>query len=211
MEMSDTDISHYLILDFEATCHENNGKVKLIKHPEIIEFPVVLLNGTSLKEEDEFHFYIKPKINPQLTDFCTKFTGIKQEWVDKGIVLDQALSEFDEWMKKTGLIIYEENHLLYKRNFAFVTSGDWDLGQMLPGQCKREKLKMAEYFGRRIDINAVFSQFYKVEVTEGMIGMLKFLRLELMGHHHSGIDDCRNISKIMQKMLQDGCVFVSPK
>jgi inhibitor of KinA sporulation pathway (predicted exonuclease) len=34
--------------------------------------------------------------------------------------------------------------------------------------------------------------------------MLKHLKLILDGHHHSGIDDCRNISKILNKMITDG-------
>jgi len=34
--------------------------------------------------------------------------------------------------------------------------------------------------------------------------MLEYLNLTLDGKHHSGIDDCRNISKILGKMVKDG-------
>ena len=37
-----------------------------------------------------------------------------------------------------------------------------------------------------------------------MYEMLNYLNLTLDGTHHSGIDDCRNISKIMIKLFQDG-------
>jgi len=37
--------------------------------------------------------------------------------------------------------------------------------------------------------------------------MLEHLHLRLEGRHHSGIDDCRNITAIAKKMLQDGFVF----
>ena len=34
-----------------------------------------------------------------------------------------------------------------------------------------------------------------------MAGMLKALRLPLVGRHHSGIDDCRNIAAIVHALL----------
>jgi len=40
-----------------------------------------------------------------------------------------------------------------------------------------------------------------------MAGMLNYLRLPLEGRHHSGIDDCRNISRIARQMLKDGASF----
>ena len=40
-----------------------------------------------------------------------------------------------------------------------------------------------------------------------MTGMLNFLKIKLEGRHHSGIDDTRNIAKIMLKMINDGHRF----
>ena len=40
-----------------------------------------------------------------------------------------------------------------------------------------------------------------------MAGMLSELKMELVGKHHSGIDDCRNICRIVQRMIQEGCVI----
>lgn len=37
--------------------------------------------------------------------------------------------------------------------------------------------------------------------------MLTVLNMDLIGKHHSGIDDCRNICRIVQRMIQDGCVI----
>ena len=64
---------YILVLDFEATCDQGG-----LKPPEIIEFPTVLLNTRTLKIEDEFHYYIKPKVNPILRPFCIELTGIQQ-------------------------------------------------------------------------------------------------------------------------------------
>jgi len=37
-----------------------------------------------------------------------------------------------------------------------------------------------------------------------MKGMLDYLKITLDGRLHSGIDDTKNISKILLKMIQDG-------
>lgn len=37
-----------------------------------------------------------------------------------------------------------------------------------------------------------------------MAGMLGQLGLSLEGRHHSGIDDCRNIWRIIQQLLEKG-------
>ena len=36
--------------------------------------------------------------------------------------------------------------------------------------------------------------------------MLDYLNLEFIGRHHSGIDDTRNIAKILLKIISDGHV-----
>lgn len=38
----------------------------------------------------------------------------------------------------------------------------------------------------------------------GMTGMLQKCGLELEGRHHSGIDDTRNIARVLWKMLEEG-------
>lgn len=51
-----------------------------------------------------------------------------------------------------------------------------------------------------------YTKFYGRD-SYGMANMLKELNLPLVGKHHSGIDDCRNITAIVTKMINDGFVF----
>lgn len=37
--------------------------------------------------------------------------------------------------------------------------------------------------------------------------MLELLGLELEGRHHSGIDDAKNLTRIVQKLLEQGYTF----
>lgn len=62
------------MLDFEATCEENDRSFI----SEVIEFPVVVVDGKTNTVSFEFHRYVKPEKNPKLTSFCTGLTGIQQ-------------------------------------------------------------------------------------------------------------------------------------
>jgi inhibitor of KinA sporulation pathway (predicted exonuclease) len=199
---------YYLILDFEATCDENKRFTN-----EIIEFPIILLDANSLKIISEFHKYVKPTLNPKLTEFCMKFTGIQQEMVDRGDVLKNTLYMVHQWMQQNGLISKEEILRLdsewkmsYLKKFAFVTCGDWDLKVMLPKQCKRENIVVPPYYKKFVNIKHIFTDFMHKKAF-GMTLMLQELNLKLEGKHHSGIDDARNITKIVVELIKRGAVL----
>lgn len=40
-----------------------------------------------------------------------------------------------------------------------------------------------------------------------MMTMMKELQIPLMGSHHLGIDDTKNIARVLQHMLADGAVM----
>ena len=183
-------IDYFLVLDFEATCEDK----KKMKPQEIIEFPVIKVNSKTMEAESIFHSYVRPTAIPILTKFCTDLTGITQEMVDGQPTLEEVLKEFDKWMLCNGLL---ERGV----NICFVTCGDWDLRTMLPCQCKHFKLSVPHYFRRWVNIKHVYSEVTKQKAT-GMPGMLKGLGLELSGRHHSGIDDSKNIAKILAKLAE---------
>jgi inhibitor of KinA sporulation pathway (predicted exonuclease) len=65
---------YYLFLDFEANCLENDETF----FREIIEFPIVMVNSSTLEIEKEFKTFVKPTVNKEITEFCTNLTGITQ-------------------------------------------------------------------------------------------------------------------------------------
>lgn len=87
--------SHILVLDFEATC--DSGAVDF-PH-EIIEFPVVVLDTRTLQVVAEFHRYVQPTKNKELSEFCTDLTGITQEKVDAAKTIDVVLEEFQLFLE----------------------------------------------------------------------------------------------------------------
>ncbi|KAF4797105.1 hypothetical protein TURU_076215 [Turdus rufiventris] len=134
---------YFLVLDFEATCDKPQ-----IHPQEIIEFPILKLNGRTMEIESTFHMYVQPVVHPQLTPFCTELTGIIQGMVDGQPSLQQVLERVDEWMAKEGLLDPSVKSI-------FVTCGDWDLKVMLPGQCQYLGLPVADYFKQWINLKKI--------------------------------------------------------
>lgn len=60
-------------------------------------------------------------------------------------------------------------------------------------------------FKRWINIKRSFHNVYGGKRRPGgLISMLKALGITHQGRHHSGIDDCRNLLCIVEKMRKDG-------
>eukprot|EP00299_Pterocystis_sp_00344_P010823 c4940_g1_i1.p1 GENE.c4940_g1_i1~~c4940_g1_i1.p1 ORF type:complete len:241 (+),score=38.25 c4940_g1_i1:109-723(+) len=185
------------VLDFEANCEEN----KTISPQEIIEFPTLLLDrsGTVVSE---FHEYIRPVAHPKLTPFCTQLTGIEQHTVDQGILLQEALHRHHNWLLQHNLITEVGTKRI---PFIYVTCGDWDLNRCLPSQLRYEKLPVPSYLTEWINIKKEYSRYFGVK-CHGMTDLLEKCGLPLEGRHHSGIDDCRNIARIVSFMISKGWV-----
>jgi inhibitor of KinA sporulation pathway (predicted exonuclease) len=192
-------MEYYLcVLDFEATCWENSENKEQM---EIIEFPSVLykineINGTC-EFISEFAKYVKPTMNPQLTKFCTELTGITQETVNSAETIDKVYLAHSKWI---------ESHVPYQADFVFATCGHWDLRTQLPREIRNKNLKTKRIYKTYINVKDEFEYFYKRKAG-GMLGILDFLSLKLDGRHHSGIDDTKNIAKIMLTLIKSGHRF----
>eukprot|EP00392_Amoebophrya_sp_AT5.2_P013643 g13772.t1 len=208
--------SYFAILDFEATCEWDHSI-----EPEVIEFPTVILDAETLEVVDEFRKYVKPKNNPKLRSFCTHLTGIQQQTVDGGETFEEV---YAAWLH--GFMAKYENALL-------ITCGDWDLETMLPSQLVQSGMReefgriQQAMFDYREDakkrlnlttfcnIKIIFANllgdprkhknyaFYRRKKQDGMVIMLEALGLRLDGRHHSGLDDARNIAKIVRHLLEN--------
>ena len=214
-------LEYLLVLDFEATSLDSAGWVIMskliwaniirvsekpcyfrtsIEQYEIIEFPVVAVDVTSLQvhSQDTFHKYVQP-FN-MVTEFYTNLTGITPCMLENQPKLSEVLALLEKWMCERGFTT---------SNSMFVTCGDWDLDRMLPSECRRLGLKYSKCLQQWINIKELFL-YLNGEQRSGkrkrkkpdMKEMLNILGLELDGRHHSGIDDCYNIAKILVHLLQ---------
>lgn len=75
---------------------------------------------------DIFHSYVRPLVNPQLSEFCSTFTGITQAMVDSALPFTDVLDSFRLWMQSHGL---GQKDMRY----AFVTDGFVHIANLFKG------------------------------------------------------------------------------
>ncbi|OQR85065.1 hypothetical protein ACHHYP_20614 [Achlya hypogyna] len=184
-------LRYILVLDFEATCSPTLARSDM----EIIEFPIVVVDMETRTVVAEFHSYVRATLHDGLLDpFCTELTGIDQETVNGAPDFRTVFADACAFCTS------------YLARGIFVTCGDWDLKSMLPTQCARSGLAIPDDFTCWINIKQAFHA-WNGQRPRGMVDMLSVLGMPLVGRHHSGIDDSRNIAAVAMRMLEGGHVF----
>lgn len=173
----------YIVLDLEATCWEKKPKGM---QNEIIEIGALAINeqGEILGEFAEF---IRPRLHPELSPFCTQLTSITQAEVDAAQSFPQVIQAFWDWIN-----IEEETYWL----------GSWGYydRKQFEKDCILHELD-TQWLEPHLSIK---HQYQKIKALRKPVGMARALQLEgldLVGTHHRGIDDARNISKIFLQYL----------
>ncbi|XP_052176959.1 uncharacterized exonuclease domain-containing protein At3g15140 isoform X2 [Diospyros lotus] len=189
-------LDFFLVLDLE-------GKV------EILEFPVLMLDANTLDVVDVFHRFVRPSAmseerTMQYIEGKYGKLGVDRVWHDTAIPFEEVIQQFEAWI---GL-----HHLWEKelpgdlRKAAFVTCGNWDLKTKIPQQCRVSRMTLPPYFMEWINLKDIYLNFYKRRAT-GMMTMMRELQMPLVGSHHLGIDDTKNITRVLQRMLTDGALM----
>ena len=186
---------YVVVLDFEATCDLEKTIGRTVQQ-EIIEWPSVLIDCSTMMVVSEFQRYVKPIKIPKLLPFCTELTGITQSTVDVASTFKTVQEEYVAWLQSGGMGTG-------RKSFVVVTCGDWDLKTMLPSQSEFSKTKIPGGLHQWCNVKQMFEATLGGSAG-GMAHMLQTLGIVLEGHHHSGIDDCRNIAKIVLHMMQAG-------
>lgn len=190
------ELDFLLVLDLE-------GKV------EILEFPVLIIDAKTLGVIDVFHRFVKPtKMSGQAIDDYIegkygKF-GVDRVWHDTALPFKEVLQQFEVWLAQHHLWGKELGGSLNRA--AFVTCGNWDVKTKIPQQCEVSEIKLPPYFMEWINIKDIYLNFYRRKAT-GMITMMKQLGIRQLGSHHLGLDDTKNIAKVLQHMLIEGAIM----
>lgn len=175
---------YYLIVDLEATCNDDNSIPR--EKMEIIEIGAVILNSRNLKVESEYQSFVKPILHPILTDFCKSLTSISQEDVDTASFFPEVLKDFQSWFHPF-------------RNYIFCSWGNYDKKQ-IQQDCLLHNVDYP-FTDEHLNIKKAFSVAINSKKRFGMAQALNHLGIKLEGVHHRGIDDAKNIARIVQKVL----------
>ncbi|KAJ7940858.1 ribonuclease H-like domain-containing protein, partial [Mycena leptocephala] len=208
----------FLLLDVEATCQRGAD----FNYPnEIIEFPVCLMrwkdrdggSASQLEITEEFRSFVKPSWRPILSEFCTELTGITQEQVD-------AAPDFPAVLRSLRAFLVE--HKLIEKNgkrrlrFCWCSDGPFDIRDFVVKQCFISQVPIPNWMtGDVLDVRALVmahtsgrqahrGPFPKI-ATLNIPGQLLALGLpQFLGRQHSGIDDARNLARILKQLALEG-------
>ena len=176
--------------DLEATCWAERrmpgpGGVGWVEPVmEIIEIGAVMAALPGLELLAEFDSFVRPKLNPTLTDFCRTLTSIRQEDVDGAPTFPQALAAFAAW---TG----DPVHVL------FASWGEYDKNQLLR-DCRLYDVAFP-FDGEHLNIknHAAGKMGW---APKGVGKTIARLNMSFEGTPHRGLDDARNILRILRRV-----------
>jgi len=170
----------FIIVDLECTCWENDPQMVM----ETIEIGAVVYEvGQGILAE--FQRFVRPKLNPVLSDFCRSLTTIEQSQVDTAPGFPQAFSQFVAWFN----------------GYPSAVLSSW--GGFDHKQLRRDcELHGMEYpFVEHVNLKIEFARTIGCKPC-GMSAALRQAGLPLDGTHHRGIDDARNIARLLELLLE---------
>lgn len=171
---------HYLVIDFEATCCDRGSVPR--EQMEIIEIGAVMVDAATLAPVDEFQSFIQPLRHAQLTPFCRSLTSIGQHDVDSAPTFVEAMPAFKTWLYRHA-------------GFVFCSWGDYD---------KRQLQRDCDFHGvpnpigaPHANVKRLFAQRQQLAKKPGLGEAVQMAGLVFTGTHHRGIDDARNIARLL--------------
>lgn len=173
----------FIITDIEATCDDQSNTHSTFNREfsEPIEIGAVAVNE-KLEILGEFQTFIKPlNYHSQLTPFCTKLTKINQSDVDDAPLYKDAYQSFEAWF-------------LQYSNIEFCSWGRYDFYE-LKKFCERNQQKF--HFDSGINLKNLFAKSQKIGREIGLGKALTLSGLKFIGTPHRGIDDAKNIARLL--------------
>jgi 3'-5' exoribonuclease 1 len=184
------------VVDIEATCGKLPGITIGPTQQEVIELPCVVVDSRRAEIISEYDSLVRPTELTRLTPFCTRLTGLTQADVDGSWDLAAALVDFDWFVRGA----------CSGGGFCIVTDGRWDVETMLTGECARKGIQLERYWKRYFDVRTEFADLYYPGFEMQpipLLGMLSDLGMTFEGRRHRGIDDARNIARVVCRILRD--------
>lgn len=194
MDTQTTLPGHYLVIDFEATCCDR-GTVP--RHEmEIIEIGAVMVRARDLQVIDEFQRFVQPVRHRVLTPFCTDLTSIRQEDVEAAPLFAPFVDDLKAW-------------LYQYRDFWFCSWGDYDLRQ-LHQDCAFHGLP-CPITAPHVNVKRRMAEQQVLPRKPGLGQAIELAGLAFSGTPHRGIDDARNIARLLPWIFGDARLPKEPQ
>lgn len=182
--------STLLIIDLEATCWESrqapNGEAQGNDNMEIIEIGCALATRQG-RLLDTRSFLVRPTRYPVLSKFCTGLTSITQETVDEAPAFPGAIQAMNAWLGDL------------PDDFIWCSWGNYDRLH-LETQSQEHDARPAVLAFPHLNLKRIWRRTTGQKRTNGFAHALAFHDLDFEGHHHRGVDDARNMARVLPYM-----------
>ena len=130
----------------------------------------------------EFQSFVRPTRHPALTPFCTMLTSIRQSDVEAAPIFPAVIQQFKKWLYQYW-------------GFVFGSWGDYDINQ-LRQDCDVHQIPYP-VSAPHINLKRLFAERQGLTKKPGLGDAVRLARLDFLGSHHRGIDDARNIARLL--------------
>lgn len=194
---------YLLCVDLEATCDEYPAGLtdeQKLEHKlavqrdemETIEVGAVVLDlHQDAKIVSEYTSFVRPVLNPVLTDFCKRLTTIDQVDVDSAGTYEQVRQSLDNYLAP-----FRAGGLMW------CSWGDYDAKQLAMDAARNSCSPMLASVPHT---NAKKWHWKMLSCqAKGLRPAVEDAGIEWTGQYHRGIDDARNLGLLVAEILQSG-------
>jgi 3'-5' exoribonuclease 1 len=176
---------NYIVLDLEATCWMGRPPKGI---NEIIEIGAIKVNeyGEVL---GQFSSLVKPVVNPRISGFCTKLTGIRQNQLNTADTFDKVVEKFRDWISEEG------------DDYVLGSWGSNDKG-FLWSDCRLHKID-TDWLEPFIDLRQQYLGITKSMKKSNLKYIVEREGFEFEGNEHSAYTDAYNTAKVFIKYIDE--------
>lgn len=181
---------HILIIDLEATCWENqidpDGQPQSVQTMEIIEIGCALATREGVLL-DSRSFLARPTRYPKLSTFCQSLTSITQDMVDAAPTFAEAIDALNHWLGQPA------------ESFIWCSWGNYDRLHM-QSQCQQMGASATVLNFPHLNLKRLWRLSTGQRKKTGLASALAYHELRFEGQPHRGVDDARNIVRLLPFM-----------
>lgn len=184
-------VTSVVVFDLEFTAWEGSMARNWSgpgEHREVVQFGAVRLHARTLAEEAQFEALVRPRINPQLSDYFTRLTGITNAAVAaRGTDFLPAYRAFLEFAGVSPLACFGTDDQVLAENI-----GLYGLSGNVPAPPRAINLH-PWLEGAGVDLDGLHS---------GQVAWK--LGLAFDGRIHDALDDARSLALVLRHMRERG-------
>lgn len=179
---------HWLVIDLEATTDLGGWPTAEM---EIIEIGATVVDEHG-RERDAFQSFVRPTRRPQLTAFCRELTHIRQADVDAAPTLKELQPTFEAWLQPQVADLQ-----------GWLSWGDYDR-QQFEIEWRQQQIDTCLARLPHFNLKKLYHRQFRSQLGRQRVGLnraLEMAGLEFRGTQHRGLDDARNIARLLPAAL----------